>query len=363
MNGEIDIENVLTQKKSYIDSKIEKYIPRKIDPTSLELIIGKPCNECSLDAVQKAIIDPIWDLLDRGGKRWRPGLFLIIAEALHGNLEKISDFLVIPEVVHGGTLMADDVEDSTTLRRGKPSTHIIFGADIAINAAEAMYFIPTAVFRRNREKFDDNTLMRAYQIFFEDMTNLTVMGQAVDIYWHRGLGNGESITEPKYLQMCRGKTGSLARMSARLAAVLSGANEKQEQILGKFAESIGVAFQIQDDILNLTAKSEKGQFIKDYIGSDITEGKRTLMVIHALQKASKEDKARLIGILNMHASGKALISEAVGIIRKYGSVEYAKMRAKEIVKNAWKDADSVLSESQAKDTLKAFANYLIEREV
>ncbi|VVB59195.1 Short chain isoprenyl diphosphate synthase [uncultured archaeon] len=364
LKGEkINIEAVLAEKKHLIDKKIEKYIPRKIDEKYLESLIGRPFYEYSTDAVQKAITDPIWDLLDRGGKRWRPALFLLITEALGGDLEKVSDFIIIPEVVHNGTLMADDVEDSSALRRGKPCTHILFGADVAINAAEAMYFIPTVVLRKSRGLFDDKTLLRAYEIFCEDMTNLTVGGQCVDIYWHRGLGNGENITESKYLQMCCGKTGSLARMSARLAAALSGANGKQEYALGRFAESIGVAFQIQDDILNLIAESGKGQFVKDYIGSDITEGKRTLMVIHTLKNASKIEKARLLEILNMHTSDKKLIKEAIDMLRKYNSMEYAKSKARELVKNAWNEVEPLLSESRAKEMLRSFADYLIERQI
>lgn len=362
-DGKINIEEVLQEKKHFIDKRIEKYIPRKIDLKSLEFLIGKPHYEYDLPAIQNAIVNPIWDLLDRGGKRWRPALFLMIADALGGDLEKISDFAIIPEVVHGGTLMADDVEDSSALRRGKPCTHVIFGADIAINAAESMYFIPTLVIRKNTHQFNEKTILRVYEILCEDLTNLTVAGQAVDIYWHRGYENVDGVNEQKYLQMCAGKTGSLARMSAKLAATLSGANEKQESIFGKFAETIGVAFQIQDDILNLTAESGKGQFTKDYIGSDITEGKRTLMIIHAINHATESEKARLIELLNMHTNERALINEAISIIKKYGSVEYAATRAQELVKEAWKDVDSVLTESKSKHVLKAFADYLIERDI
>ncbi len=362
-DGKINIEEVLKEKKHFIDKRIEKYIPRKIDSKSLEFMIGPPRYEYSIPAIQNAIVNPIWDLLDRGGKRWRPALFLMIAEALGGDIEKVSDFAIIPEVVHHGTLMADDVEDSSALRRGKPCTHVIFGADIAINAAESMYFIPTLVIRKNTHLFEAKTILRVYEIFSEDLTNLTVAGQSVDIYWHHGFENINEINEQKYLQMCAGKTGSLARMSARLAATLSGADEKQEYVFGKFAETRGVAFQIQDDILNLTAESGKGQFIKDYLGSDITEGKRTLMIIHTIRNATNEEKARLIEILNMHTSDKTIICEAISIIKKYDSIKYAQKKANDIVKSAWKDVDSVLAESRPKEVIRAFANYLIERDL
>ena len=100
--------------------------------------------------------------------------------------------------------------------------------------------------------------------------------------------------------MCAYKTGTLARMAAKMAAVLSGANKPLVEKLGHFAESIGVAFQMQDDILDLTGQEFAKK--KGGVGQDITEGKRSLMVIYTLKKANSTDKKRLIEILNMHTS-------------------------------------------------------------
>lgn len=361
-HAKIDIREILAEKKKMIDAQIEKSIPRRVDSKSLEHILGKTEYEFAPDAIQKTVIEPIWDLLDRGGKRWRASLFLMIIEALGGNPEKVIGFSIIPEIVHNGTLMADDVEDNSALRRGKPCTHKIYGTDIAINTAEAMYFLPTMIFWRNNCKLPSEVLCCSYAVFCEELIKLTVGGQAVDIYWHRGMGP-KLPTEAQYIQMCAFKTGTLARMSARLAVVISGGSIKQEAALGKFAETIGIAFQIQDDILNLTAKSKKGQFVKDYIGSDISEGKRSLMVIHAMDKASDSDKKRILEILCMHTEDKKTIAEAISIFAKYGSIDYAKNRARELVAGAWKDADAVLAPSEAKEKLRAFADYLIERDV
>lgn len=362
-NNNTDIFEALEARKDMINAAIEKYIPKEISEEYLEFLLGPAQNKYSPGAVQKAIIDPIWDLLDRGGKRWRPAVFLILSEALGGDPKKLADFAIIPEVVHNGTLMADDVEDGSNLRRGKPCTHMLFGVDVAINAAEAMYFIPTIVFRKNLNGFDAKTILRAYNVFCEELTKLTVSGQAVDIYWHKDPLRAKNVTEAQYLQMCAGKTGALARMSARLASVLCGGNEEQELIFGRLSETIGVAFQIHDDILNLTAKSGKGQFVKEYIGSDITEGKVTLMVIYALTKASENDKERLLHIISMHTSDKALISEAIKILEKSGAIGYANSRAKQLVADAWSSAEPLLKESNAKKQLKALAEYLVKRDV
>ena len=112
-----------------------------------------------------------------------------------------------------------------------------------------------------------------YEVYVQEMMNLS-MGQAMDIAWHRGIANAEKLGEEDYLQMCAYKTGTLARMAAKMAAVLSGAKKRLVEKLGRFAESIGVAFQMQDDILDLTGEEFAKK--KGGIGQDITEGKRSL---------------------------------------------------------------------------------------
>jgi len=194
----------------------------------------------------------------------------------------------------------------------------------------------------------------------QEMINLSI-GQAMDIAWHRGLANADKIGEKDYLQMCAYKTGTLARMSARIAAVLSDANEELVEKLGHFAESIGVAFQMQDDILDLTGKEFTDK--KGGRGKDITEGKRSLIVIHTLKVAGSRDKERLIEILSLHTSGQTLRDEAIAVMQKYGSIDYVKRFAANIVEKSWKEVEELLPASKAKEKLKAFAEFLIKRNI
>ncbi len=360
MPEKIDIQKLLAEKQPMIDRVIEKYIPRKFDRAALDFLCGKPRFEYNTEAPQKAIAEPVWEFLDRGGKRWRPYLFLTVAEALGGDSEKYLDFVVISEVVHNGSLMIDDIEDSSEERRGKPCTYKLFGIDIAVNAGNIMYYLPLLSLAKNKDKFDTRMLLKIYEIYSQEMVNIH-FGQAMDIAWHKGIANADAVTEKEYLQMCAYKTGTLARMSAKIAAVLAGASDDTIEKMGHFAESIGVAFQIQDDILNLIGKEfveKKGGF-----GEDITEGKRSLMVIHTLQKANAQDKKRLLEILSMHTTDQKLRNEAIAIIKKYKAVEYAKDFAAKMVKETWAEVDKILNPSQAKEKLKAFAYYLIEREI
>jgi len=356
----ISIENILEEKAPIIDKAIEKYIPRRYDKDSLVFTLGPPRFEYHLQALNKAVAEPVWEFLDRGGKRWRPTLFLLVCEALGKDPKEFLDFAIIPEVIHNGLIMIDDIEDSSESRRGKPCTHKLFGLDIAINAGNEMFYLPLLTLIKNKEKLPPSKMNKIYEIYVQEMINVG-FGQAMDIAWHRGLANADEISQKQYMQMCAYKTGTIARMSAKIATVLADASDDVVEKIGRFAESIGVAFQIQDDILDLV--SEAFAKMKGGLGQDITEGKRTLMVIHTLEKAEPNDRKRLLEILNMHTTDQRLRDKAINIIRDYGSIDYTKNYARRIVSESWKDVDDVLSSSEAKEKLKAFADYLIERQI
>jgi len=354
------IEKFLEEKGSLIDETIEKYVPRRYEKDSVIFTLNPPRYGYSLEALNKAVAEPVWDFLGRGGKRWRPALFLLICEALGKDPAEFLEFAIIPEVIHNGTLIIDDIEDDSAFRRGKPCTHRIFGLDIAINTGNLMYYLPLLTLIEKRSRISADKLAKIYEIYIQEMISLS-LGQAMDIAWHRGLAEADAIDEGKYLQMCAYKTGTLARMSARMAAVLANACDNVVEKLGRFAETIGIAFQIQDDILDLVGEEFAER--KGGLGRDITEGKRTLMVVHALGKATTQDKTTLIETLNMHTTDQRSIDEAILLIKKYGSIEYAKDFARNLVEESWREIDGLIPPSSAKGKLRAFANYLVERKI
>ena len=294
-----------------IDKEIEKIIPRKIDAKWLEKVLGKARFEYDAETVTQSVSVPIWDFLDRGGKRWRPALTLLACEAVGGKEKEAMPFTPIIELVHEGTIMVDDCEDDSKERRGKPCTHLIYGIDTAINDGNIMYFLPMAIFYTNTQKLGQEKTRQIYDLYIQEMLRVSI-GQAKDIYWHKG--KKENVSEEEYLQMCICKTGVLARFAAKLGAIIGNGSREEINALARFGESIGVGFQIQDDILELTGKEfAKG---KGGIGGDIHEGKRTLMVIHTIKKANEQDRKRLIEILNSHPTEQETISEAIEIIKK-----------------------------------------------
>jgi geranylgeranyl pyrophosphate synthase len=151
-------------------------------------------------------------------------------------------------------------------------------------------------------------------------------------------------------------------MAARFAIALSGGSAEMEEKIGAFAETMGVAFQIQDDILDLVSSGKGREKFGKAIGNDIKEGKRTLLVIHALGKASEKDRKRLSRILDAHTGDPGLIEEAVSILNQYGSIAYAKGKSRELVSKAWNEIEPLLKKSHAKKQLKDLAFFLTERE-
>ncbi len=353
------ITEYLKGLKQEIDKVIEKYVPKKVSQEWLEFVFGSSHYQYTPKAVQEVLLNPIWDFLERGGKRWRPVLFLLIAEAVGGDVEKLKDFAIVPELVHNGSLIIDDIEDEGELRRGKPCLHKIFGVDVAVNVGNFMYFLPLIVFKNNKNKFEPDILLSAYDIYAQEMRNIH-LGQGTDIFWHKG--KTEEISEKEYFQMCIFKTGCLSRMAAKLAVVLSGKDKELTEKVGRVAETIGVAFQIQDDILDISLTGQEREKFGKLFGNDIKEGKRSLMVIYTLKKATDKDKKRLLEILNKHTEDVSEIKEVIRIMEKYKSIEYAKTTTKNIITDTWQSADKVLKESKAKSKLKDFINYLVERD-
>ncbi|MDE1850382.1 MAG: polyprenyl synthetase family protein [Candidatus Micrarchaeota archaeon] len=357
--NESGINEYLENRAEEINKIIHESLTMVSSNRSIEKLLGRSGYHYDPETIKKGILEPSLYLLNSGGKRWRPVLMLLIIDALGKNSENFVEFSLIPEVIHNGTLVHDDIEDNSPMRRNQPALHIKYGIDIATNLGDFMYFFPLVALA-DSSKLSKESKNQVLTVFVKEMTRLSI-GQATDITWHKHLIDPMSISTDNYLQMVFDKTGVLARMAAKIGAVLGGADEDTVEALGKFGATIGVAFQIQDDLLNIYPSSVSKS--KGGVGEDITEGKLTMLVIHALQKASKTDAQRLIAILNMHTSDPKLIAEAISIIDRYGSKEYAQKVMENIVSNAWQEIEKMLLPSEAKERLKQLAEFLIRRSI
>ena len=354
---EMSIKEFLVKHKPEVETEIEKFIPREATKEWIESALGETMFELDLKAYTAGANAPIWDLLDRGGKRFRPILTAICSEAVGGKWEDGMKVAPIVELIHNGTLMQDDVEDDSAARRGQPCTHHKFGVDTAVNTGTIMYYWPMVRIMNDEFSLGAEKKMKVYDLYIKELLRVC-SGQVWDIAWHHG---GFTPNEAQYLNMCLSKTGVLTKFACQLGAIMGNATEKQYNSLGKFGQIIGVGFQIQDDILELTEADFKEG--KGSIGGDIHEGKRTLIVIRTLEVAEEADKKRLTEILDSHTDKEEEIQEALDTINKYDGISYAKKKAEELVEQAWKEVDSVLEENNAKKVLKKFAEYLVDRKI
>lgn len=351
-NVSIFVEKLIDERRNKIDQAVEKYFPRYIDLDHMIFSCGEPTFEYDIESALEGIHKPGRDLIDRGGKRWRPVLMMLVIDALGKNSDDFLDFIAIPEIIHNGTLIIDDIEDDSYLRRGQPTIHQKYGIDISINAGNAMYYIPLLSLIKQRDKFTPDLLADIYEIYAQEMINIAY-GQGADVYWHKGKKRDASVE--KYLQMAAYKTGTLARMSAKIGAKLAGASNHLIKLVGDFAESIAVAFQIQDDLLNLQ------EMVGKEFGEDIKEGKQSLMVIRALQQLPKKESQRLIELLDKHTNDSVLIKEAIDTIKSTDAFSFSKNIASRLVEDSWKNLEDNLIEGEAKNNLRMLANFLIFR--
>ncbi|MDR1072790.1 MAG: polyprenyl synthetase family protein [Treponema sp.] len=237
------------------------------------------------------LIEPAYDLVRRGGKRWRPLLALLVCGALDGSEQDCLPLTPLLELSHNASLIHDDIEDHSDTRRGEPAVHIKYGEDIGINSGSFLYFLPLCCIDAwNAGAGQKN---RMYGLWAEHMRRLH-LGQAMDITWHREFNAIPDTSE--YRAMCGLKTGSLARLAAmigvlaaslaspRLRQASAGKADEAAGLLGAAAEKLGVGFQILDDVKNLVAGNPGKKR-----GDDIVEGKKSLPVILYLQMDSQAD--------------------------------------------------------------------------
>lgn len=337
-----------------IEKTIEKFFPEKWGKKDALFWMGKTIFDIDIEAINRNINLPIRDFILRGGKRWRPILFLTILKLFGSNYKKYLDFAFFVECIHNGTLVADDIEDDASLRRGRPSLHKIFGIDTAINIGNIMYFLPLKILLAKKNLTDEQKI-RMCSIYSEEMINVH-FGQGLDIYWHKN--SKDNISTSEYMEMCRLKTGSLARMSVRFACVLLNKSRKIEESFGKFAETVGIAFQIKDDVLDLTAEKKFGKSF----GNDITEGKFSLPVILTLKSPDKNKKENLLKILKLHTRDSRKIKEAVKIIKESGAVNKSLNYADKLVSDAWNELEKYIPKNKTKKEFANIISFLTKRD-
>lgn len=338
---------ILSDIKPLIDKEIEKHIPRKGDP--------------------QVLFDGCWKYFEYGGKRFRPALIALSCKALNGNPKDTIIAGAALEIAHTFLLIHDDIEDFSETRRGNPCLHITYGTPHAINMGDYLMMKVYETLLSAKKLWGYEKTMKVLDLITE-MLIITGEGQAMEID-QRDKDLSEA-TMKWYEKMSLHKTGYYSGGSpCAIGAVIADGNEKQVEVLKNFGFAVGIAFQIQDDILNITMSEEEeetapgtsgGGYGKDFAG-DIKEGKRTLLIVHAFEHADKKEKERMRKLVGKKDITLKEKKEVIGIMNKYGSIEFAKNYAKEMARKATEDMKKNIPETEGRKKLESIAEFLIER--
>ena len=305
--------------------------------------------------MDRYLYGPLYQYSENAGKRHRPLICYAACLAVGGNPDCATTSAAAIEHFHSAALIHDDIADEAELRRGEPCLHLTEGLGLAINMGDlALSMVNGPVV--NDPLLDDATKVRVISELIA-MTCRTVEGQALDLGWARD--GRYDITPEDYLTMAVHKTAHYSgAVPLAVGAIVGGATEDQVEALRSYGLDTGLAFQIQDDLLNLVGTDEAKK--KDF-RSDITEGKRTLVVVHALQNAGAAARARLVEILSSKERDPEVLAEAVTIMEEAGSVDYARAYAETLSQNAKARLVEVIEPSPYRDLLVSMDDWFVNR--
>ncbi len=295
---------------------------------------------------------PIRYHLGTGGKRIRPALCLMTCEALGGKPVDAVPFAAAAEVLHNLFLLHDDIEDGDTVRRDKPATWVQFGIANALNASD--YMIARAYRSILDAKLPWATRERLLAVFSKTYEK-TVEGQALDI----NLRAEPDFTVRKYMRIVGLKTGYYLAFNFVGGAVVAGASEAVIQGLWQLGKKLGPAFQIRDDIIDLThGKGRRGE-----TGCDIKEGKPSILFAHALAEVGATDRRALLAVMRRPRAKTTAtdVKKVIGVYEKAGSIEYAQRRADALIGNALKIIDRLPLKN--KERFHSVAQFIANRKV
>ncbi|MCE5213219.1 MAG: polyprenyl synthetase family protein [Methanobacterium sp.] len=333
---ELEVLDILKKYSAGVDEEIDKSLGT-VDP--------------------KNLYDASKHLIKAGGKKIRPSLVLLSAEAVGGRTEGAYKTAAAVELIHTFSLIHDDIMDEDEMRRGMPAVHTIWGEPMAILAGDTLFSLAfELVAQTHEEDIPSQQVIKALNTVVDACIKICE-GQACDM----GFEGKLDVSESEYLNMIYKKTAALIAAATKSGAILGGGSEEQVEALAEYGKLIGMAFQIQDDYLDVVSDAEE---LGKPVGSDIVEGKMTLMVVHTLSEASAEDKDLLINLLNNSSNNnyneEEVVEKAINIFNKYGSIDYTRDIALENVEKAKKLLD-VVDDSPAKEALSLLADYMLQR--
>lgn len=334
-----------------------KRVKSRVDALILDHLLPKsnPVREVNL------LYSMMRDYPSRPAKGMRPFLCVTTCRAAGGEEGDAILTASCIELFQNWILIHDDIEDGSELRRGEPALHRKYAEPLALNAGDALHARTWEALLGNRQKIG---LERAFSVMeeFSMMVNETTEGQHMELGWVAS--KRWDLNERDYYEMCTRKTSWYTVASpCRMGAIVAGAEPQVLSALKRFGTSLGIAFQIQDDALNLVGDQKKYGKAKS---DDILEGKRTLILLHLLSVASQGERDRVISIMNKSRAKKTEkdVSYVLSMINKYDAVGFARKRATELLKESLSTLRGInwKGDRNAVALLSSFARFAVERE-
>jgi geranylgeranyl pyrophosphate synthase/predicted secreted hydrolase len=360
-----DLEGFFNAVGRVVRRSIDQVIP--LNPTyehARELIGTKERDQymdgLDVEQLARTLIRPIREITDRGGKGWRSYAAITCCDLVGGDSRDFVQWLALPEMMHVGSLIIDDVQDKSAVRRGGPAAHLLYGDSQCINSGTAAYFIGNHLLVT--DKISDEKRVRIYELYFEAL-RAGHAGQAIDLDGFDWLmpaivesGKGDDL-ERRVLAVHRLKTAAPAACLARMGAIAGGGSSAQIEGLGGFFEALGLSFQIIDDVLNL--RGFRGELKSK--GEDVMQGKVTLPVAKAMGRLGRVEREWLWSTLSSKPQDPEVVGRVIALLEECGAIEDCAQLARDLLENAWKRLEPLVEDSLAKLMLRAFSWFVLER--
>ena len=309
------------------------------------------------------------------GKRLRPVSMIMAYNAVNGSdEEKAYPLSILPEMVHCSTLIHDDLIDEGKIRRHKPTMHKLFEQKFRekfndrhhygdlFSSHSKRFAVSMAILQGNilnslvssciMESGLKESLKNKAMKMFNDAYLKTNEGQMLDL----AISEKDIVAEEEYVRMASAKTASLFSASLKFGAMMNNARPSQLDALDKYSNDVALAFQIQDDLMDISKEMEKGRAI----GTDMRKGNKTLIIVNALEKCSEDDKKALLGVLGSNTSEKDM-EKAIEIIKASGALEYAVNYANELASKAKEHLKKAKLNEHGRKFFEDFADFAVKR--
>ncbi len=341
----------------HVDGEIHRFIEERPDRAGLSIMDKHrvSAEKCIARAIEKSteprLGGAMMHLIEGGGKRLRAVLPSLVGEAVGSHHKGHHDLGAAIEIIHNFTLVHDDIMDNDPIRRGRPAVHIAYDMPTAINAGDAMLALAFEMIAESADIKDE--VMRDLVRVIGRMVRKVSEGQQMDMDFEN---RSDGVSEQEYLTMISGKTAAMFETCAQTGAMLAGASYDIQETCRLWGLETGLCFQLMDDLIDITGDTET---LGKPAGSDVLEGKRTLMAIHALNQ-DPDLLPTFHSIFGRGEVGAPHLAQAISEMEKVGSLEYGRRRAMEHHAEAHRHLGK-LDDSEAKKVLQGLTDWQLER--